>query len=167
MLNPKHGMCWPIVHDGSNSFEPNIHMGKQEMALEKVEFHNVSYIKMILESIWVRVKLQGFRKQKKVVMFVASIQFLGVAILTPIWRFFMGAWKETVPKTHGFNGAVQWLPTGYPWSPHESFMAFSQKWLPSGECLHFAMERSTMLLIRENPLFLWPFSMAFCMFTRG
>ena len=29
------------------------------------------------------------------------------------------------------------------------------------------LERSTMLLIRVNPLFQWPCSIAFCMFTRG
>ena len=36
-----------------------------------------------------------------------------------------------------------------------------------GELSQKTMERSTMLLMGTHPLFLWPFSIAFCMFTRG
>ena len=49
-------------------------------------------------------------------------------------------------------------------------LRWSNPWLkpiPSGERLHFAMERSTMLLMGKSTKFLWPFSIAFCMFTRG
>ena len=58
--------------------------------------------------------------------------------------------------------------------PKEGFL--NRKVIPSGERLHFAMERSTIFNGKimenhhfswENLLFLWPCSIAFSMFTRG
>ena len=64
--------------------------------------------------------------------------------------------KKVAPFQLVYSGYIQ---------TYENFQGFISPWLPSGNLLHSYGKFHHFSW--ENSLFLWPFSIAFCKFTRG